>query len=125
MSTEPKPSKSISLQSQFHKAASPIRAPKVPEAIKKSAPKQSLEMPGPLGQKIRGQAFNSQLDKDRTTAKSAQIKNFRDKQRSSSVISKEKGQTQSKPTPTKDFNKSHGSKLRNDFDKAKGKDLGR
>lgn len=125
MSIEPKITKDTSLQSQFHKAAAPIRASKIPEAIKKDAPKKTFEMPGPDGQKMRRQIFDAQLDKDRTTAKSAQIKNFRDKQRSPSVISKEKGQNQSKPTPTKDFNKSHGSKLRNDFDKAKGKDLGR
>ena len=124
MSIEPKVTKEKSLKDQFKDAKTPsTREVKVPEAIKKDTPSQTLEMPGPDGQKMRRQRFNIQLDRDRATAKAGQTNIPSDKQKSSPVVSKEK--SQSKPNLTKDFNKSHGSRFGSDFNNAKGKDRGR
>ena len=123
MSIEPKVTKEKSLKDQFRDATTSAREVKVPEAIKKYTPRQTLEMPGPGGQKVRRTEFGIQLDKDRATAKAEQKNIPSDKQKSSPVVSKEK--SQSKPNPTKDFNKSRGSRFGSDFSNAKGKDRGR
>ena len=123
MSIEPKVTKEKSLKDQLRDARTSAREVKVPEDIKNYQPRQTLEMPGPGGQKVRRREFDIQLDKDRATAKAEQKNIPSDKQKSSPVVSKE--QSQSKPNPTKDFNKSRGSRFGSDFSNAKGKDRGR
>lgn len=124
MSIEPKVTKEKTLKNQFKDGTTAsAREVKVPEVIKKDAPTQTFEMPGPDGQKMRRQRFNIQLDRDRAAAKSGQKNIPSDKQKSSPVVSKEK--SQSKPDLTKDFNKSHGSRFATDFKNTKGKDRGR
>lgn len=62
---------------------------KIPDAIKKTVPKHTLEMPGPLGAAVRRQAFNAQIKKDYEKSNEARAKNFADKSKDSMSISKE------------------------------------
>ncbi len=74
----------------FNREASPqAKMPDLPEAIQKTKPKRTLEMPGPLGEAMRRQELASAAERDHARATGARAKILADKQKPSLLTSKE------------------------------------
>lgn len=65
------------------------KMPDIPESIRKSSPKLTLEMPGPLGDAARRQDLEKAAERDHTRATGVRAKILADKQKSSLLASKE------------------------------------
>jgi hypothetical protein len=91
----------------------PTQGKAISESIKKDAPKQTYEMPGPLGASVRKAEAQKQFTKDYAASNSDRAKNFSDKQKSNLVLSKEDVVNQTKGILGKEFGNA----------KSKGKDL--
>ena len=110
--TETKPPPDLG--SSFEKALiGKSEAPALSDSIKKTAPKQSFEMPGPLGARIRKLVAQEQFSQDYNQSNISRAKKFDDKSKQGLVLSKEDVVAQTKGLLGQQFENA----------KSKGKDL--
>ena len=97
------------LSKSFAQAKAQTQPVRLPESIKKDAPKKTFEMPGPLGAAMRQEKASMVFAKDHALSTATRAKNFTDKQKASPVISKENVKEGSQNLLGKTFNdKSRG-----------------